>query len=160
MSKINVWKSTFSIITSILGTILFISCQGNLFYTEYKDINSAGWDSQDTLIFEIPQSDTDQDVNLTIATRATNSYNYKELVLWIEHSKDSKRIFTDIVNLSLYDKYGKAEGHGFPYVETEKETDVLHLKKGHKHIIKVTHRMRHNPLQGIENIGITLMHNK
>lgn len=147
--------SIFSLATiSILGMATLLSCQESLFYTEYKTIPNSQWDSRDTLSFLLPVADGAIDATLTISVRKRHDYDYKNIALNVGHLLNDSLVSTDTLHVTLYDANGQSLGQGFPVSDNYSRPLPIHLGKGERHTLRITHTMRLNPLDGITDVGI------
>lgn len=139
---------------SVLGMMILLSCQESLFYSEYKTVPRAQWDSRDTLSFQLPVTERTFDATLTVSVRRRQDYDYKTIALSIEHLLNGMLVSTDTLHITLYDEDGQSLGHAFPISDNYSHPLPLHLGKGESHTLRITHIMRLNPLDGIPDVGI------
>jgi len=140
--------------------ILFVSCQEALFYSHYEHVDYKGWNNNDTLVFNIPQTEENEKLLLRIYTRITDSYEYNNLSLVTELFEDSVLIAYDTIHINLYDDKGNTLGIGFPYIEVPSEAKTVTLKRNKNYQIRITHAMKLNPIPNISEIGVTFEHFK
>lgn len=151
-------KFANNIITTILcclGMTTIMSCQGSLYYADFRDMPSLEWDSRDTLSFTVPAPQHDTDMSLTVAVRHTPAYKYESITVHAI-AKDSVGclISRDLKIKATPD--GKGSKQGAVYTDSRSMPVRLHMKAGHGLTIRLAHRMRLNPLQGISNVEVTL----
>lgn len=131
-----------------------MSCQGSLYYADYSDMPALMWDRRDTVAFSVPAPDRDMDVKMTLSLRHAPAYSYENVVL--------RAIVADSASMKWHDvdiktqQNGKDAKQGAVYTECASSPVKLHLKAGHEYTIRVAHRMRMNPLEGIASVTVEL----
>lgn len=143
-----------SMIISGLGMTSLLSCQDSLFYSEYKDIPNAQWDSRDTIIFQLPNTEYPLDATLLVCVRTRQGSDYKKVVLSVEHLCDDTLLSADTLHLALYDSKGLPLGQAFPFSNYSSRSLPIHVVKDAHHTIRITHIMRQNPLDGVSDVGV------
>jgi len=145
---------TLSLYVGLLCLILLGACQDSLFYTHYQDIPEQKWDSQDTLFFSIPPSDTDLDVAVTLGVRTHASCSYKDIVARAQLLDGDSVVSSIPLNITLYNNDEPA--HGLRVCDHFSRPQPLRMKAHHDYTLRVTHLMRLNPLDDIVSVGITV----
>lgn len=143
-----------TVIFSILGMTALQSCQESLFYSEYKEIPHAQWDSRDTLFYHLPEAEHAIDAALTISVRTRQGFDYKTIALKVEHLLNGSIVTSDTLHITLYDTDGQPLGHAFPISDNYSRPLPLRLRESEHHTIRITHIMRLNPLEDIPNVGV------
>lgn len=136
-----------------VGMALMVSCQEDLYYAEYKELSQCEWDSRDTLAFEIPVSESDKDVNVVVGVRSTSRVQYSDVVVSVQLLCDDHVVSSTPVNVRLYEGK-KAEGDGLLVKCSYSRPQPLHIKAGHRYVLRLTHRMRLNPMEEIPAVGV------
>lgn len=127
-------------------------------YHSYQSLPSKGWEKSDTLFFHIPISDSLRDLHLSVEVRNESNYPYQDLYLFVSHNlQDSITWSVDTVMLTLANKEGKwlGTGWGSLYQSATPMKSVVTKHPGN-YTFKVTHGMKDNNLQGINDIGIKI----
>ena len=137
-----------------LGMASVMSCQGNLYYADFHDLPDLAWDRRDTVSFTIPAADSDMDVKMTLSLRHTPAYGYDEVSLRAIVADSAKSAWRDVVIKAKPD--GKEALQGAVYTECSSAPMTLHLKAGVPYTVRVAHRMRKNPLDGIASVSVAL----
>jgi gliding motility-associated lipoprotein GldH len=119
-------------------------------YSEFKDIDSEGWQYGDTLTFKPTITDSLADGKLMLAVRHSNAYQYANL--WLEISYPMADTIADVYGRW----YGKGLGVSFQKSDTLNRNFKLHRDTP----IKLRHIMRVDTLSAIEQVGITFIANE
>lgn len=150
-------KKAVDIIKGVLVAMMFVSCQDTPFFTKYHSVPSHYWDKREMLVYDIPVVDEDKTVDVTLGIRTTEQFAYSNITLLSVVSSGKKEVLRDTVCVALFEDESAPLGNGFPFMETTKKLpSSLHLKKGKRYTIKVTHLMRMNPLDDVYDVGVTL----
>lgn len=134
---------------------LLASCQGDLYYTEYKVLPQEQWDSRDTLVIDLPVSEQDIEAKVTLGMRRTHGFRYKKVVMREEVWCQGKIQEVRPVTITLRGNR-EEEGTGLLVKEFYSDAQPLHLQAGLPYSIRLTHQMRLNPLDGIVAVGVTV----
>jgi gliding motility-associated lipoprotein GldH len=128
-------------------------------YSEFKDIDSEGWQYGDTLTFKPTITDSLADGKLMLAVRHSNAYQYANL--WLEISYPmADTIIADTINVKLADVYGRWYGKGLGVSFQKSDTLSRNFKLHRDTPIKLRHIMRVDTLSAIEQVGITFIANE
>lgn len=142
------------IYVGLLCLTLLVACQDNLYYTLYQDMPQQTWDSNDSLYFSIPPSDTDLDVAVTLGVRTNASCSYKDIVARAELLDGDSVVSSIPLNITLYNN--DAPPHGLRVYDHYSRPQSLRMKAHHDYTLRVTHLMRLNPLDDILSVGIVV----
>lgn len=132
----------------------FMSCQGNLYYADFHDMPDLTWDRRDTVSFSIPAPDRDMDVKMTLSLRHTPAYGYDGMVVRAIVADSLGQKGRDVAIKTSAD--GEIAMQGAVYTECSSAPMTLHLKAGVACTVRVAHRMRENPLDGIASVAVAL----
>ena len=140
-------------------SLLFIACQHNVVYTEFKSIPNKGWHSDSAIHFDAVLTDSLSDYTVTMTMRHTDRYAYQNLWLFVDIVQDSLLLRRDTVNAMLADNQGKWYGSGV-FV---KELEMVYLNNivlplGEYQIV-LQQAMRTEMLNGISDIGLKIIKN-
>lgn len=145
------------IISSLL--LCLVACApGHNDYSDFRNIDVAGWAYGDTLTFIPSLGDSIVAGDLMIALRHSNSYLYRNL--WLEVSyQDGNRAVVDTLNVEMADVYGHWYGSGFGarYQISNMVKENVTIERNVP--ILVRHIMRVDTLNGIEQVGLTFRPN-
>lgn len=137
---------------------LLTGCNGNTVYHSYQSTSSGGWSKSDTLFFNAPVKDSLVQLHLSAEVRNGSHYSYRNLYLLVSNNlKDSITWETDTLQFVLADKEGKWNGVGWGslFQSTLSMGTAVPRHPGN-YTFKVTHGMRDNVLEGINDIGIKI----
>ena len=143
-----------NILLGCLGTFLLLSCQDGLYYTAYQPIPQSLWDSRDTLVYTLPVADHDMDVLLSVGVRSTDAYQYENLLVVVEQHCDQRKVAFCRLPIAIRNDGLYAHGHSTPLADDYSGVAVIHLKKGKAYTLRLSHRMKLNPLTGISEVGV------
>lgn len=155
--------SKFFFLTGFLS--LFISCDSNRIFDEYKTIKNSHWKKNDTIKFNLTITDTVSAKNLFINIRNNNDYKYSNLYIITEIMAPNQFVTIDTLQYEMTDKTGKWLGKGFTDLKENKlffKENYRFKNKGNYHI-KIIHAMRKNKetegieeLEGISTVGFRI----
>lgn len=148
------------LLSLFLFAIVLWSCQKQPYFIHHSDIPHDRWDSRDTLVFEVPGMDFDNKpvfpMTLSACVRYTDEYKYRKVVLGVEvYNKESRKLIkTGTLSYTLYDEKARRRGNGTVYLESETQSLDFEMNPYNPYLIKVFHKMRLDPLEGISNVVI------
>ena len=91
----------------LIGTIvIFISCDNNIVFDDYKTFENQTWNADSNVVFVYSASDTTSQNQIVIKIRHTTDYEFQNLFLFIKTEK------TDTLEVLLANKEGKWLGRG------------------------------------------------
>lgn len=131
---------------------LFISCDSNRIFDEYRSIDNNTWKKEDTITFNLKVTDTIAAQNLFINIRNNNDYKYSNIFIITEILAPNQYATIDTLQYEMTDNSGKWLGDGFSDLKENKLIFKEHytFKKSGNYEIKIIHAMR----KGKENDGI------
>lgn len=137
------------------AAIIMAACSSPTEHSGFTTISPDGWRYGDTVRFTPSAADsiTYEGCDLTIVVRNNNNYEYSNLWLRLDYpGKDST--YTDTLNIVLADDFGNWLGKGIGGSYQMRDTVMRGIDLDPGREIKVTHIMRTDTLEGIEQIGI------
>ena len=137
----------------VVAALLLTSCGGRLYHTAYHNFSDSQWDNRDTLLFDLPPSDHDIDLALTLAVRTTKPFAYRDIVTQLDLIRDGRTLSSTPITINVNDD-PHPEGTGFLTRESHSTPYALHMEANHQYKLRVTHRMRLNPLEHTTSVGI------
>lgn len=147
---------TLSVTLLLLIFTLATSCGGNKVYDRYADVSVSGWESRDSLVFDVPKANEGGTYDITLGTRITSSYPFKSITLLVRTvTYPSIKTQCDTVECALIGDNGRPFGEGVSVFENTFPVCSMHVNEGDSLHISVTHNMRLEDLPGITAIGIT-----
>ena len=133
----------------LIGTIaMFISCNNNVVFDDYKTFENQIWNSDSSVVFGYSASDTICTHKLVIKVRHTTDYEFQNLFLFIKTEK------TDTLEVLLANKEGKWLGRGtgdVREVEVVYRKDKVFSKKGN-FTFEIEQAMRYGSNEKINNL--------
>lgn len=137
---------------------LVIACNEQTVYHSYHSISPRGWNKSDTLLFNVPITDSLKTLRLFAEVRNKGKYLYQDFYLVVSHNlQDSTAFETDTLRFVLVDKEGKWQGRGwgslFQSALLMKEVVVRYPGN---YRFKASQGMKDDTLVGISDIGIKI----
>ncbi len=143
------------------GTLLFVlaSCGPDVVFEEYVTIPENGWNKDSMATFNVNITDVESFNNLFINIRNKSDYANSNLWLFVDVTSPAGKTMRDTLNCYLADEHGKWLGSGwgdlflvnFPYKKRVKFAEPGEYK------FNIIQGMRYDELEGIHNIGITIL---
>jgi len=147
-------------IAGLLAILLLTACDKDTVYHSYLHVPNQGWGKNDTLLFTVPVQDSLALYRLSVEIRNGEKYPYSNLYLFISHNgQDSTLFVTDTIECTLANKQGQWTGTGWGglYSTSYQLSSIITKRKGN-YKFKITHGMRDDLLQGIDDIGLCITH--
>ena len=111
----------------IVIIVMFISCDNSIIFEEYKSFENQNWNTDSTVFFNFPVTDTNSENTIRIKLRHSVEYEVQNLFIFIETD------VMDTIELILANKEGMWLGNGIGDVrefEFEYQNKKLFSKKG------------------------------
>lgn len=138
----------------------FVSCDRAIVYYHYEHAPVAGWDKNDTLLFDVSPLTAGSYME-QIGLRINGDYPFTSLCLVIKQTiLPSGYVHSDTLNCSLADKDGVKKGTGLSYYQYLFHFNTLRLHDGDSLHISVRHNMKREMMPGVSDIGISLRKEK
>jgi len=134
----------------LIGTIaMFISCNNNVVFDDYKTFENQIWNADSNVVFGHSVIDTTSKNQLVIKVRHTTNYEFQNLFLFITAEK------TDTLELLLANKEGKWLGKGIGDV---REVEFVYRKdkvfaKKREVTFEIEQAMRYGELEKIQHLN-------
>lgn len=142
----------------ILFLILFISCDQNRVFDEYRELDGS-WSKNDTLHFEFEQKDTVNPYNLFLNVRNNNEYPFNNLFVIVSLKNPDNEVKIDTLEYQMANPDGSLMGNGFTDVKESKlwYQENFVFKKAGKYEIDIVHALRESKeISGIDRVdGVT-----
>ena len=143
----------------IAAISVIAACSNSTEHSGYTKISPDGWIYGDTVRY--CPADTDSTMStaydVMIVVRNNNSYEYSNLWLRIDYP-GADTMHTDTVNVVLADDFGNWLGKGIGGSYQLVDTVLRRVRLDASKAIKVSHIMRTDTLEGIEQLGIIVKH--
>ena len=131
------------------------ACDNRTVYNHYEHAPSAGWDKNDSLLFDIPAVKVAGAYREELGLRIDHSFPFQGLCLVVKHTiLPSGYVHSDTINCSLFDEDGNTKGYGVSYYQYRFHTNTLRLQTGDSLHICVRHNMMREILPGVSDVGV------
>jgi gliding motility-associated lipoprotein GldH len=134
----------------LIGTIvMFISCNNNVVFEDYKTFENQTWNADSSVIFSCSVSDTTCKNQIVIKVRHTIDYEFQNLFLFVKNEK------IDTVELLLANKEGRWLGRGVGDVREVKviyKKDAVFAEKGN-FTFEIEQAMRYGELEKTQHLN-------
>lgn len=140
--------------------ILLASCgQGDKVFFEYQNLNNGNWAASDTIRFDLPKFNPEDNYNLFLNVRNDRDYPFSNLFVITYLENPNGEIVIDTLEYEMAKPNGEWLGSGMGSVKESKlwYKEGMQFKDTGNYKISVRHAMRKNgTVEGIENLrGIT-----
>lgn len=142
-----------------LLVLLCLSCTQTTVFHQYESIPQGEWSRNNILNFEVEIDSTNLESNIDVELTYNNSYPYSNLYLFVSATDTAANfLFSDTVNITLADEYGKwlGKGWGASYQQVIEYKNSYRFPSSGNYNISIKHGMRDNPISGIERVGIKI----
>ncbi|WP_086029686.1 gliding motility lipoprotein GldH [Tenacibaculum holothuriorum] len=158
-TKTEILKKLSSILSVVLVTLNFLSCDKKREYDEYKTIPNSTWHKENEVAFTFSITDTVQRKNVFINLRNNKSYPFSNLFVITEMKFPDGNKVIDTLEYDMADVTGKFLGTGFTDIKENKlfyKEHILFPTSG-DYSFKIRQAMRKNgDVNGVETLdGIT-----
>lgn len=142
----------------LILSILLLSCNSNVVYTDSRAMADETWKLMDIPDFKVPVSDTLNSNNVIFTIRNGSSYPFRNIYLFVTTTSPDGKQLTDTLQYNLADEKGNWYGKGFgdihelnlPY-----KSKVYFPRKG-IYEFKIQHGMRVENLKGVYDFGLRI----
>lgn len=142
---------------TVLMTLAFcVSCHDGRVMDEFKDVDTRGWTTDDTVSFDLPKITKGADLKAEIGVRSSDTYTFKDLYVTATLLCDGREMSRDTLKVGIYDTGGNSKGQGFPYATVMQEAPTVHVDSGLTYTYRINHIMNPGALRGICGIGLKL----
>ena len=143
-------------LAAVAVMIAVASCVRKIEYSEYRNVDGAGWEYGDTLVYEAALGDSVQRGDLALVVRHSDAYAYSNI--WLEIDTDSRdSIAADTFDIELADIYGNWHGRGLGLSYQCVDTVLRGIELRDSSRITVRHIMRLETLPNIEQVGVVFI---
>lgn len=149
----NIWLYLLLLATALS----YASCDNKTVYDEYRHTSVAGWEKNDSLVFDTKPLEEDGLYEECIGLRTNSTYPFKDLCIIIEYNMlTSKQTFTDTLKCELVEANGAVIGSGVSSYQYKFKESRMYLKKGERLHICIRHNMKREILPGISDLGLSI----
>lgn len=149
-------RNTFSLVLSIILSILFASCNKNVVFSEYKKLPEEGWSISNKLSYDVNIEDNNKYHNVFLTVRHADSYPYSNLYLFLTTTYPDGKVSKDTLECILANKKGEWQGDGAGDLWDNKIPLKKNLRfpQNGKYTFTFEHGMRSDPLPLILDFGM------
>lgn len=140
-----------------LIVLLCLSCSQSTITHQYESIPQDGWNRDNILNFDVAIDSIQSECNIDIELNYNNKYPYRNLYLFVSATDSvASKIFSDTLNITLADEYGKwlGDGWGSSYQQVENYKKNYKFPSSGNYNIHIQQGMRDNTVKGIEKVGV------
>lgn|SRR5574344_86281 len=149
-------KRIWIVITLLVIALAYGSCDNKTVYDEYRHTPIAGWEKNDSLLFDIQPLAEGGVYEESIGLRTNSAYPFRDLCIIIEHQLlSSRQTLTDTLKCLLVEQDGTIKGNGISSYQYKFRAGKMVFKKGERLHICIRHNMKREILPGISDIGIS-----
>lgn len=159
-TKMQIKSKLVKLSIATLTVLLCLSCTDATIAHQYETIPKDGWNRDNILNFDVEVDSTELYSNIDIELSYNNNYPYSNLHLFVSAiDSTANKIFSDTINITLADEYGKwlGDGWGSSYQQVEEYKKGYSFPSPGNYKIKIQQGMRDNPIVGIEKVGVRLV---
>ena len=148
----------------VLG-VLFISCDSNRVFDEYKSITNNSWSQDHSINFKFEITDTISKNNLFINIRNSNQYQFSNLYIISSINFPNGKKIVDTLQYEMADKNGRFLGEGISDIKHNKlsfKENIIFPFSGNYNV-SISQAMRKNgsingikELHGISDVGFRI----
>lgn len=133
----------------------FISCSHKEIFFHYHSITNAGWNREDSAVFNVKIEDNSHPYDVFIELRNNDDYPFSNIWLFVDYQMPNGKSRSDTIGADLANVYGKWYGKGLSLynLSIPYETAILFPDTG-TYIYSIRQGMRENPLKGISDVGL------
>ncbi len=151
------WLNTLYILFAVFTTVAMYSCDDKTVYNKYNHTPIAGWEKNDTLMFDIPPLPQSGNYQEAVGLRVNDAYPFMSLCLIVEQKTyPSNNIQVDTINCNIIDKDGYTKGSGISYYQYNFDLKQVNINKGDSLHVCIRHNMKREILPGISDIGFAI----
>ena len=140
-------------------SLLLVSCQQGVVFTEFQAISGRGWVVDSVVTFVPVLDDSVARYDMQLIVRHTDRYAYQNLWLFVDVQKDSILLRRDTIESYLANERGEWYGSGMSkYTLPLLYMENIALPAG-EYKITLQQGMREEQLRGITDVGLKVINN-
>jgi gliding motility-associated lipoprotein GldH len=143
--------------------VCFAACHGDgVIYHSYHSMGEGGWKKNDTLLYQVPPTDSLHAVRLYVELRNALNYQYADFYVVVrQNMADSLTWQTDTVHFQLADSSGKWLGKGGVHYRQNAMfvRDILLPRHPFHATIRASQGMKDDVIKGITDVGFRIEDN-
>ena len=150
-------RKSLAIIIAAATLLVLAACNRHLVYDKFMHTPVAGWEKNDTLLFEVPPVSQASTYQSRLELRVVDDYPFVSITLIVErHIYPRNEVRLDTLNCPLTDRRGNAAGKGISYHQYCFPINTMTLVPGDSLQISVRHDMKREILPGVSDVGIKI----
>ena len=149
-------RNTFSLILGIILSVLVVSCNKNVVFSEYKKLPEEGWSISNRLSYDVTIDDNSKYHNVFLTVRHADAYPYSNLYVFLTTTYPDGKVSKDTLECILANKKGEWQGDGAGDLWDNKiplKKNLRFPQKG-RYTFTFEHGMRSDPLPLILDFGM------
>lgn len=140
-------------------SLLLVSCQQGVVFTEFQAISGRGWVVDSVVTFVPVLDDSVARYDMQLIVRHTDRYAYQNLWLFVDVKRDSVLLRRDTIEAMMANERGEWHGNGVSkYTLPLVYLAGVPLQFGEYEVV-VQQGMREDMLPGITDLGLKLIKN-
>lgn len=144
-------------LVAIIAVLAICSCDETVVYDSYRHISTAGWERNDTLVYDVKPVAHSGNYTEELGLRLDGNYPFMQLWMVVEQTiLPSRMVHTDTVTCDVTTHNGTPLGHGVNLYQHAVPIGSVSLAEGDSLHIVVRHCMRRELLSGISEVGVKL----
>ena len=146
-----------------MAALLFMACDGSVYYDESRTVNEHGWRPEESLVFDVDVDDTIHFFNLLMGVRNSVNYPYSNTFLFVNTTFPDGSVAHDTLECPLADAsgrwYGKRVGR---YVDSRYRLrgNAARFPMGGVYRLEVVNGMRDSAISGLKDISLRIEYSK
>lgn len=151
-------RKSLAIIIAAATLLVLAACNRHLVYDKFMHTPVAGWEKNDTLLFEIPPVSQASTYQSRLELRVVDDYPFVSITLIVErHIYPRNEVRLDTLNCPLTDRRGNAAGKGISYHQYIFDMSPIQLQQGDSIHVRIRHDMKREILPGVSDVGIMML---
>lgn len=153
-----VMRNFFVIANFCLLSSLFVSCNKNVVFSEYKTLPEEGWKTENKLTYTVDIADNKPYHNVFLTVRHADSYPFSNLFVFLTTTYPSGKTSVDTLECILANKKGEWQGDGAGDLWDNKiplKQNLIFPQTG-KYTFTFEQGMRQDPLPLILDFGMVI----
>jgi gliding motility-associated lipoprotein GldH len=155
---VTVMRNFFVLASFCLLSVLFVSCNKNVVFSEYTKIPEEGWKTENKLTYTVDIADNKPYHNVFLTVRHADSYPFSNLFVFLTTTYPNGKISIDTLECLLANKKGEWQGDGAGDLWDNKiplKQNLIFPQAG-KYTFTFEQGMRTNPLPLILDFGMVI----
>lgn len=151
-------NKAFPLFLTLMYLMMFSSCDDKRIFEKNKSIPETGWESQNSILFEVSIKDPSTPANFYVNIRNADGYPYSNLFLFLKTTFPNGKVSNDTLECILADGKGKWLGSGMGDIYDNQiafKRNVRFPLAGN-YVFEIKHGMRNHIIPLIMDIGLRI----